>query len=89
MSGCNGLSNGINSSPISVSVDATNWSRYGGGVFNNCNASINHAVLLVGVVGGNWKIKNSWGTSWGESGYIRLASGNTCGVCAYPGVVPN
>ena len=70
-----------------MTVDATNWSRYGGGVFSNCGASINHAVLLVGVVGGNWKIKNSWG-SWGEAGYIRLAgTGNTCGVCAYAGVL--
>jgi C1A family cysteine protease len=71
-----------------VTVDATNWSPYKSGVFSNCGASINHAVLLVGVAGGAWKIKNSWGTGWGESGYIRLAGGNTCGVCAYAGVVP-
>lgn len=87
MSGCNGLTTGINSSPISVTVDATNWSRYSSGVFSNCAARINHAVLLVGVVGGNWKIKNSWGTGWGESGFIRLAGGNTCGVCSYAGVI--
>jgi len=87
-SGCSGLSTQINNSPISVTVDATNWSTYKSGVFNNCKASINHAVLLVGAIGGNWKIKNSWGTSWGEGGYIRLATGNTCGVCAYAGVVP-
>jgi C1A family cysteine protease len=88
-SGCNGLSNGINAHPISVTVDATNWSPYKSGVFNNCAASINHAVLLVGVdASGAWKIKNSWGTSWGESGFIRLAAGNTCGLCAYAGVYP-
>ena len=87
MSGCNGLTSGINGSPVSVTVDATNWSSYRSGVFTNCNASINHAVLLVGVVGGNWKIKNSWGTGWGESGFIRLGAGNTCGVCAYAGVI--
>ncbi len=86
--GCSGLSSGINSHPISVTVDATNWSRYSSGVFSNCAASINHAVLLVGVVGGNWKIKNSWGTGWGEQGFIRLAAGNTCGLCAYAGVYP-
>jgi aminopeptidase C len=42
---------------------------------------MNHAVLLVGIVSGNWKIKNSWGVKWGENGYIRLAPGNTCGIC--------
>jgi cathepsin L len=87
-SGCNGLSTQINNSPISVTVDATNWSPYRTGVFTNCGTGINHAVLLVGVVGGAWKIKNSWGTGWGEAGYIRLGGGNTCGVCAYAGVVP-
>lgn len=88
LSGCTGLTNGISSSPISVTVDATNWSRYSSGVFNNCASSINHAVLLTGISGGNWRIKNSWGSSWGESGYIRVQSGNTCGLCQYAGVVP-
>lgn len=89
-SGCTGLSNAIQGRPVSVTVDATNWSRYASGVFSNCATSINHAVLLVGIVGGNWKIKNSWGTGWGEAGFIRLAgTANTCGVCAYAGVYPN
>jgi C1A family cysteine protease len=85
-SGCSGLTTAITSSPISVTVDATNWSQYKSGVFNNCKSSINHAVLLVGVKDGNWKIKNSWGSTWGETGYIRLAGGNTCGLCQYAGV---
>ena len=87
-SGCSGLTNGINAHPLSVTVDASNWSPYKSGVFNNCKSSINHAVLLVGVTGGNWKIKNSWGTGWGSSGYITLASGNTCGLCQYAAVYP-
>ena len=42
----------------------------------------NHGVLLVGYdANGNWKIKNSWGTNWGESGYIRIGPGNSCSVC--------
>jgi hypothetical protein len=71
---------------LAVSVDATNWSPYRSGVFSNCAGSINHNVFAVGIVGGNWKIKNSWGRGWGEYGFIRLAGGNTCGLCAYAGV---
>ncbi|KAL4445563.1 hypothetical protein ABPG74_004637 [Tetrahymena malaccensis] len=74
---------GISFSPISVLVDATNWSSYGSGVFNNCDpyVRINHAVLAVGYDRqGNWIIKNSWGTQWGQSGYMTLAAGNKCGI---------
>jgi len=84
---CNTLANAVAGRPISVAVDATNWSGYKSGIFNNCKASLNHGVLLVGVASDSWKVKNSWGTSWGESGYIRLARGNTCGICnvaSYP-----
>ncbi len=57
---------GLNSQPLSVTVDATNWGQYHTGVFNNCAANINHCVLLVGIDNsGVWKIKNSWGTAWG------------------------
>ena len=70
-----------------VAVDATNWSAYKTGVFNNCATRLNHGVLLVGVTTDSWRVKNSWGTSWGETGFIRLARGNTCGICnvaSYP-----
>jgi len=80
---CSALTTSIVTQPIAVAVDATNWSPYRSGVFNNCSNAINHAVFLVGVLSGNWKIKNSWGASWGESGFIRLQSGNTCGLCLY------
>jgi C1A family cysteine protease len=87
--GCNAMNNAVQTRPIGVSVDATNWSPYTSGIFNNCKASINHDVFLVGVTGTYWKIKNSWGKTWGENGFIRLAYGNTCGVCveASPWVV--
>ena len=84
---CNALANDVMSRPISVAVDATNWSSYKSGVFNNCKTSLNHGVLLVGVSSESWKVKNSWSTSWGEEGYIRLARGDTCGICnvaSYP-----
>jgi C1A family cysteine protease len=82
--GCTALANAITGRPVSVAVDATNWSPYKSGVFNNCAASLNHGVLLVGITDAYWRIKNSWGTTWGESGFIRLARGNTCGVCNQP-----
>jgi hypothetical protein len=80
--GCSGLQDSIQSRPTGVSSDATNWSSYRSGIFNNCGTKLNHDILLVGLTSTYWKIKNSWGTSWGENGYIRLAPGNTCGVCA-------
>ena len=67
--------------PIGVAVDAQKWNHYASGIFNNCKQSLDHNVLLVGYTTEYWKIKNSWTTAWGENGYIRLAPGNTCGVC--------
>lgn len=76
-----GLKGAIKEYPVSVAVDATNWSLYKSGTFSNCAKSINHAVLAVGyTTGGEWIIKNSWGTGWGSSGHITLAAGDTCGV---------
>jgi C1A family cysteine protease len=80
--------------PVSVAVDAQAWSFYGGGIFSNCGTSLDHGVLAVGYnydaednSKSYWIVKNSWGASWGESGYIRLAMGNTCGIlnsASYP-----
>ena len=88
-SGCSGIQNALASRPVAVAVDAQGWSHYSTGIFNNCGKSIDHAVLLVGVLNGVWKIKNSWGTSWGERGFIRLASGDTCGICQVAAVWPH
>jgi len=81
-----------NVGPISIAVDANfMWQMYTGGIFNSyCNPSkLDHGVLLVGYASDYWKVKNSWGASWGESGYIRLAGtdANTCGLAnsaSYP-----
>ena len=64
-SGIDGLTNGLSKHPISVIVDASNWGKYSSGVFSNCGTNVNHAALLVGIIGGNWKLKNSFSTSWG------------------------
>merc|ERR1711874_281997 len=70
-----------NKGPLSASVAASSWGLYFGGVFDGCDYDqdivVNHAVLLVGygsdaTDGDYWLIKNSWGTGWGEAGYIKL-----------------
>jgi len=72
--------------PLSVGVDATLWQFYFGGIFSViCGKTLNHGVLLVGYGEHNgkeyWLIKNSWGPSWGEKGYIRLIrEKDKCGV---------
>jgi cysteine peptidase A len=62
---------------LSVVVDATLWGPYRSGIFSNCGStpSINHAVNIVGVNvdEGYWIIRNSWGTWWGDKGYMKLA----------------
>jgi len=74
-------------SPFSICVDASRWSSYRGGVMtaNQCGRNIDHCVQLVGYdeTGAQkfWIVRNSWGTGWGESGYIRLAMGtDTCAM---------
>jgi C1A family cysteine protease len=79
--GCANVQAAIQNHPLGVSADATNWSRYASGVFNNCGRNLNHDILLVGYSSTYYTIKNSWGTGWGEKGFIRLAPGNTCGIC--------
>lgn len=77
---------------MSVGVAANDaWQMYSGGVvgINDCpNGQLDHGVVLVGYTAEAWIVRNSWGPSWGESGYIRLAVGdNTCGIlnsASYP-----
>jgi len=79
-----GLKTAVTQQPVSVAVDARKWQNYRGGVFSGCGllTQLDHGVLAVGYSDGQyWKIKNSWGTSWGESGFIRITYGkNECGV---------
>lgn len=65
-----------------VTVYATPWKSYKSGVFACASVpEINHAVVLVGVdSSNNWKIRNSWGTGWGISGYMLLKYGSECGM---------
>jgi hypothetical protein len=82
--GCINLQAALMIQPVSVGVDASNWPNlYTGGIFpsSECGNVLDHAVFLVGSNPDYWLIQNSWGTTWGENGYIQLQAGNTCGVC--------
>ena len=65
--------------PVSVTV-YVNYAMqaYTGGVFNDCDSGeVNHAVVLVGWddnqgTNGVWIMRNSWGSGWGEGGYMRI-----------------
>jgi len=67
-----------NVGPIAISIAAggSTFQFYGGGVMSNCNDYVmDHAVQLVGYGTDSsdyWLVRNSWGSSWGESGYIRV-----------------
>jgi len=94
------LQQAVAQQPTSVAVDASgsDWQFYSGGIVNdpNCYNSLDHGVLAVGYGTSSgqayWYVKNSWGASWGESGYIYLARntgypGGECGIAmdaSYP-----
>jgi C1A family cysteine protease len=84
VSGTSALQGACDKQPVSIAVDANNWSPYSSGIFSNCGTSLDHGVLLAGYTSTYWLVKNSWATTWGESGYIRLAPGNTCGLANEP-----
>ncbi|XP_009609383.2 KDEL-tailed cysteine endopeptidase CEP2 [Nicotiana tomentosiformis] len=89
----------VTKQPISVAIDASGYDfqLYAGGVYSGfCGNSLNHGVTLIGygVDDGEkyWLVKNSWGTMWGEDGYIKMKRGSNdqkgiCGIAmeaSYP-----
>jgi len=78
--------------PVSIAIEAdqTIFQHYTSGVITgDCGTSTDHGVLLVGYgtdgADSYWKVKNSWGASWGDSGYVRMVRGkNQCGINSGP-----
>jgi len=89
------LMKAVNVNPVSIAIEAdqSSFQFYSGGVMDGtCGKQLDHGVLLVGYGTDNgkdyWKIKNSWGATWGEQGYIRVIRGkDICGLAdsaSYP-----
>ncbi|XP_053717727.1 cathepsin S-like [Synchiropus splendidus] len=79
--------------PISVAIDASKhkFHFYRRGVYRDhtCTHRVNHGVLVVGYGTERgedyWLVKNSWGTKYGEKGYVRMARNHNdqCGIALY------
>ncbi|KAG1674682.1 hypothetical protein FOA52_007206 [Chlamydomonas sp. UWO 241] len=84
--------------PISVAICANSLMFYSSGILDACCEGLNHGVLLVGYASAaaadsdndadrHYIVKNSWGSTWGEKGYFRLAygghqKGGLCGIAS-------
>jgi C1A family cysteine protease len=80
--------------PTSVAIEADQmaFQSYTSGVITTgCGTNLDHGVLAVGygTLGGKdfFLVKNSWGASWGDAGYVRIGTNNVCGIlqgASYP-----
>jgi hypothetical protein len=85
--GCDFLLSALAKGPVSVAVDATSFYSYKSGIITKCGNTPNSGSLVVGLTDTYWLLKESFGTKFGDNGYVRIAPGNTCAVCeivSYP-----
>jgi cathepsin L len=72
--------------PIAIALGVSSaFQHYKNGVFDApCPRSPNHAVVVVGYTSTEWLIQNSWGTTWGEQGWMRIIRNKgMCGIGRY------
>lgn len=82
----------VSQQPVAVAIEADTryFQSYSSGILTStsCGTTLDHGVLVVGYGEENgqkyWLVKNSWGTSWGDKGYVKIArseSTNDAGIC--------
>jgi len=82
----------LNGQTVSVAIQANEsvFQFYKSGVLDSaaCGTSLNHGVISVGYGTENGKdyflVRNSWGPSWGDKGYIKIGANNICGILSFP-----
>lgn len=88
----------VNQQPVSVAIEADQdvFQFYKSGVLDtpDCGTSLDHGVLIVGYGNENnkdyWLVKNSWGETWGDKGYIKIKRSDSkndkgiCGIASQP-----
>jgi len=86
------LKGAVAQQPVAIAIEADTryFQSYSSGVLtsSSCGQQLDHGVLIVGYGTENgidyWLVKNSWSTSWGEKGYVKIArssSTNDAGIC--------
>jgi C1A family cysteine protease len=88
------MKSALTQQPVSVAIEADQFAfqSYTSGVITSgCGTNLDHGVLAVGYGTLNGQdyflVKNSWGASWGDQGYVRIGQNNVCGIlqaASYP-----
>ena len=82
----------VSQQPVSIAIEADTryFQFYSSGVLTStsCGTNLDHGVLIVGYGEEDgqkyWLVKNSWGSNWGDNGYVKIArsdSTNDKGIC--------
>jgi len=95
------LARAVVKQPVSVAIQANlqSFQLYKSGIYSdpNCGDDLDHGVLVVGYGYDSswdmkyWIVKNSWGSTWGDNGYIRIQkdindSSGLCGIAIDPSI---
>jgi len=81
--GESGMATALQTTPFAVCHQTGGWQHYSGGIMTSCSSGGGHCTQAIGYAssGDYWIIKNSWGGSWGNSGYLYLKKGkDLCGI---------